>query len=72
MGCCLGGCLRLLFFWLWRALLAALIALIFARVDAYIERRELGETMPGRAWRYYRSRGKKPPRPEGTSGPTEL
>jgi hypothetical protein len=47
--------------------------MIFARVDAYIERRELGETLGGRAWRYYRSRGRKPPeRPEGTSGPTQL
>lgn len=64
MGCCLGGCLRLLMFWLWRALLAAAIAVLFARVDAYIERRGLGDSLAGRAWGAYRSRsgkGKKPP-----------
>ena len=60
MGCCLGGCLRLIFATLWRAILAALIAMIFARVDAYVERRGLADTMPGRAYRMYRSRGKKP------------
>ncbi|MGH2378450.1 MAG: hypothetical protein ACRDGT_08225 [Candidatus Limnocylindria bacterium] len=66
MGCCLGGCLRLVFYWLWRALLAALIAMLFARVDAYIERRGLGGSLAGRAWGAYRSRGKKPP-PESTT-----
>jgi hypothetical protein len=59
VGCCLGGCLRLLAFWLWRALLAAAIAILFARVDAYIERRGLGESLAGRAWGAYRARGDK-------------
>ena len=59
MGCCLVGCLRLIFFSLWRVLLAALIALLFARVDAYVERRGWGDTMAGRAYRMYRQRGKK-------------
>ncbi len=59
MGCCLFGCLRLIFWTLWRALLAALIALLFARVDWYIEKRGWGESMAGRAWRSYRTRGKK-------------
>lgn len=68
MGCCLGGCLRLLMFWLWRALLAAIIAMIFARVDAYVERRGLGDTLAGRAWGAYRSRsGKKKEPPDTTS-----
>ena len=58
MGCCLVGCLRLVFWTLWRALLAASIALLFARVDWYIEKRGLGESIAGRAWRTYRSRGK--------------
>ncbi len=58
MGCCLGGCFRLIFFTLWRALLAALIALLFVRVDAYVERRGWHETAAGRAYRAYRSRGK--------------
>lgn len=57
MGCCLGGCVRLVFSTLWRALLAALIALLFARVDAYVERRGWHETAAGRAYRAYRSRG---------------
>lgn len=53
-------------FWLWRALLAAAIAMLFARVDAYVERRGLGDTLAGRAWGAYRSRGKKQP-PESTT-----
>ncbi|HEX9436951.1 MAG TPA: hypothetical protein VGA16_07315 [Candidatus Limnocylindria bacterium] len=61
MGCCLGGCLRMIFFTLWRALLAAAIATLFARVDAYVERRGWGETVGGRAYKVYRQRGKKPP-----------
>lgn len=59
MGCCLGGCIRLLFWALWRALLTAVIALMFARVDAYVERRGLGDTLAGRAYRAYRGRGNK-------------
>lgn len=62
MGCCLTGCLRMIFFTLWRALLATLIALLFASVDAYIERKGWSETIGGRAYRMYRERGKKPPR----------
>ena len=61
MGCCLGGCVRLLFGALWRAILAGLIAVLFARVDAYVERRGWSETMAGRAYHAYRQRGKKPP-----------
>lgn len=59
MGCCLGGCLRLAVFTLWRALLAALIALLFARVDAYVERRGWGGSVAGRAYRAYRSRSNR-------------
>ena len=59
MGCCVVGCLRLFLWTLWRALLAALIALLFARVDWYIEKRGWGESIAGRAWRTYRARGKK-------------
>lgn len=57
MGCCLTGCVRLLFFALWRAILAAIVAVVLARIDAYVERRH-DETIAGRAWRAYRSRGK--------------
>lgn len=52
------GCLRLLFFQLWKVLLAALIALVFARVDSYVERRYPDSTA-GKAWRSYRARGNK-------------
>jgi hypothetical protein len=52
------GCLRLLFFQLWKVLLAALIALVFARVDSYVDRR-YPESTAGKAWRAYRKRGKK-------------
>ncbi|MBI2325025.1 MAG: hypothetical protein HYY42_04080 [Chloroflexi bacterium] len=50
-------------FTLWRALLAALIAMLFARVDAYVERRGWTDTVGGRAYRMYRERRKKPDRP---------
>ena len=60
MGCCLVGCLRFLFFQLWKLILAALVAMIFARIDDYVERHHGGTTM-GRAYRAYRSRGKKKP-----------
>lgn len=51
--------MRLVFYALWRALLAALIALIFARVDAYVEKRGWQETTAGRLYRTYRERGKR-------------
>ena len=57
MGCCLVGCLRLIFFQIWRVLLAALLAMVLARVDAYVERNH-GDRAAGKAWRAYRSRGK--------------
>ncbi|HUG56354.1 MAG TPA: hypothetical protein VMJ92_04675 [Candidatus Limnocylindrales bacterium] len=68
MGCCLGGCVRLLFFWLWRAIAAALLAVVFARIDSYLERSRWRDSAGGRAWRSYRSRGTKAPRggPSGT------
>ena len=62
MGCCLGGCLRMIAFTLWRALLAAAIAMLFARVDTYVERRGWTDTAGGRAYLMYRERGKKPPK----------
>ncbi len=58
MGCCLGGCVRLLFFTLWRVLFAALVAILLARIDAYIEGSEHREGVAGRAWRAYRKRGR--------------
>lgn len=58
MGCCLAGCTRLLFFQLWKVLLAAIIALLFARIDAYVDRRYPDSTV-GKAYRAYRARGKK-------------
>ena len=55
---CLAGCVRVLFFALWRAIFAALIALLLTRIDAYVEGHH-GETLPGRAWRAYRERDRK-------------
>ena len=60
MGCCLVGCLRFLFFQLWKVLLAAAVAMLLARIDDYVERRHGGSTA-GKAWRAYRRRGKKRP-----------
>ncbi len=48
------GCFRFIFGALWRALLAALIALAFARIDTYIERSGRRDRLVGRAWRGYR------------------
>jgi hypothetical protein len=59
MGCCLGGCFKLLFFWIWRALAAALLAILFARIDNYVERSRWRGSAGAKAWRAYRSRGKK-------------
>ena len=56
MGCCLGGCLRLLFFTFWRLALAAVTAILLARVDEYVEGSEHRDRVTGRAWRAYRSR----------------
>jgi hypothetical protein len=56
------GCLRLVFFQLWKVMLAALVALVFARVDSHVEGRYPDSTA-GKAWRAYRGRGKKKPRP---------
>ena len=58
MGCCLVGCLRLIFFQIWRLLLAAILAMLLARVDDYVERNH-GDRAIGRAYRAYRRRGKK-------------
>jgi protein-S-isoprenylcysteine O-methyltransferase Ste14 len=57
VGCCLGGCLRLLVFTLWRAIAAALIAVLLTRVDTFVEDRH-ADSVTGKAWRAYRSRGK--------------
>jgi len=48
---------RLLFFQVWRLLAAALLALLLARIDGYVERR-YPESTAGRAWRAYRGRRK--------------
>lgn len=58
MGCCLGGCVRLLVFTLWRAIAAALLAVLLTRVDTYVDERH-GDSLTGKAWRAYRTRGKK-------------
>lgn len=54
------GCFRLVFFQLWKVLLAALIAVLFTRVDSYVEGR-YSDSTAGKAWRAYRGRGKKKP-----------
>ena len=56
MGCCLGGCLRLFFFTFWRLALAALTAIVLARIDDYIEGSEHRDALTGRVWRAYRDR----------------
>jgi hypothetical protein len=48
-----------MFFTFWRLALAALTAIVLARVDDYVERSEHRDAVTGRAWRAYRSRGKQ-------------
>lgn len=60
MGCCLTGCLRLVFTQIWRLIAAALLAMLLARVDDHVERRYGGSTA-ARAWKAYRGRGKGTP-----------
>lgn len=62
MGCCLVGCLRLIFFQIWRLILAAIIAMLLARIDDYVERHH-GDRAIGRVYRAYRRRGKKKDEP---------
>ena len=47
-------------------MLAALIAMVFARIDDYVERHHGGSTV-GRAYRAYRTRGKKKKPDSGTT-----
>ena len=65
MGCCLGGCVRLLAFTLWRVIAAALLAVLLTRVDTFVEDRH-GDSLTGKAWRAYRSRGGKKTVTRGT------
>jgi hypothetical protein len=62
MGCCVVGCLRLIFYQLWKVLLAAIVAIVLTRVDDYVERQH-GDKTAGKAWRAYRGRGKSKPSP---------
>ena len=48
-----------MFFTFWRLALAALTAVVLARVDEYVERSDHRDAVTGRAWRAYRSRGKR-------------
>lgn len=50
---CLTGCFRLLMWALWRAVLAAVLAMIYARIDDYVERR-FGDRTAGRIYRRWR------------------
>ena len=54
----MGGCVRLLVFTLWRAIAAAILAVLLTRVDAFVEDRH-SDSLTGKAWRAYRTRGKK-------------
>jgi len=44
-------------FTLWRAIAAALLAVLLTCVDTFVEDRH-SDSLTGRAWRAYRSRGK--------------
>jgi hypothetical protein len=66
----LAGCVRLLVFALWRAVVAALLAVLLTRIDTFVDERQ-GDSLTGRAWRAYRARGKKAVRrgtPPGAGG----
>ncbi len=60
MGCCLGGCVRVIGFALWKAVFAAILAILLSRLDNYVDRSGKSDSLAGKAWRMYRSRsGKK-------------
>lgn len=60
MGCCLAGCVRLIGFTIWKAVFAALLAILLSQIDSYVDRSGKTDTLAGKAWRLYRSRsGKK-------------
>ena len=61
----MGGCVRLLAFTLWRVIAAALLAVLLTRVDTFVEDRH-GDSLTGKAWRAYRSRGGKKTVTRGT------
>jgi hypothetical protein len=50
---CLVGLFRFMLLAVWRVALAAIIAILFARVDAYVERR-YGSRPAGRVYRAWR------------------
>ena len=54
----MAGCARLLVFTLWRAVAAAILALLLTRVDTFVDERH-SDSLTGKAWRAYRSRGGK-------------
>jgi hypothetical protein len=43
---------------LWRVIAAALLAVLLTRVDTFVEDRH-SDSLTGKAWRAYRSRGNK-------------
>jgi hypothetical protein len=55
VGCCLTGCFRLILWALWRAIFAALLAVVWARVDEYVDRR-YRDRPAGRLYRRWRGR----------------
>lgn len=58
--------MRLLFFTFWRVALAALTAIVIARVDNYVEGSQHRDAVTGRVWRAYRMRGGKKSVKRGT------
>ncbi len=67
---CLAGCVRLLAWALWRAILAALVAMLFARADAFVERR-FGAHRAGRAYRVWRRSNVRRGTPPGAGSAVE-
>lgn len=59
MGCCLGGCVRLIAFTLWKAIFAAILAIFLSQIDSYVDRSGKADSLAGKAWRLYRSRSGK-------------
>ncbi len=59
MGCCLGGCVRLIAFTFWKAIFAAILAILLTQIDNYMDRSGKSNSLAGKAWRTYRSRSGK-------------
>lgn len=59
MGCCLAGLVKVAVFTLWKAIFAAVLAILLSQMDSYVDRSGKRDSLAGKAWRAYRERSGK-------------